>query len=313
MADTDCPGCAAEKKPDSALALARLQRKNEQLASVLSRFMATVVETSGGAHVDAFEQRSHVVDGLDRELARIVGGHTTTDYENSCLVGHRNPNGTIGWFCSGVLIHPRIVLTAGHCFLPANQPNVVALNTADQNALQNAEIIDVRRAVVHPHYIQTHQLSDMTVLILRADAITPPARIATTGELAAGKQVTLVGFGNQDIAATQGFGTKREVNVDIVSIRRAAADNLDADEQRFGYESDYEFVAGGNGFDSCTGDSGGPAYLLVGDTPCAAGLTSRAAHGSPHPCGDGGIYTRIDVHRDFITKVAADAGIVFPG
>jgi endonuclease G len=313
MSDTDCSGCAREKALEPTQALARLQQKNEQLASVLSRFMATVASTTNETRSAAFDRRKVVFGELDRELARIVGGHPTLDYEECCLVGHRNPNGTIDWFCTGVLVHSRIVLTAGHCFRPSNQPNVVALKASNQNALQNAEIIDVRRAVVHPRYIQTHQLSDMTVLVLRTSSGTTPARIATGAEIAAGAQLTLVGFGYEDIGASRGFGVKREVDVDFVSLRRDPADDLDADEQRFGYESDVEFVAGGNGFDSCNGDSGGPAYLMVDGTRSVAGLTSRATHGATHPCGSGGIYTRVDVHLDFIRQVAADAGIGFPG
>jgi endonuclease G len=312
MSDPDCPGCAQKKGLAPDLAFMRLQRKNEQLADVVSRLMANMLGTSQGDRIAAFDQRSVVFGKLERELARIVGGHPTLGYPECCLVGHRNPNGTIGWFCTGVLVHPQIVLTAGHCSTPSNQPNVVALNTTDQNALQNAEILEVRRAVVHPRYIQTHQLSDMTVLVLRTPAATAPVAVATTEELAVAAQVTLVGFGHEDIAASHGFGIKREVEVDLVSLRRTPGDDLDTDEQRFGYESDFEFVAGGKGFDSCNGDSGGPAYLVSDGQRTVAGLTSRAARGASHPCGEGGIYTRVDVHLDFIRQVAADVGIDFP-
>ena len=204
------------------------------------------------------------------------------------------------------------MLTAGHCFLPSNRANVVALSANDQNQLGQAELVNIRRLAVHPTYTQTRQMSDITVIILRTPAQTVPVSIATTAELAVAMSVTLVGFGNEDVNSTKGFGLKREVEVDVTNIRRSAADDLDADEHQLGFESDLEFVAGGKGFDTCNGDSGGPVYLRANGTVKLAGLTSRATETATHKCGDGGIYTRVDVHLKFIRQIASDAGIGNP-
>jgi len=243
------------------------------------------------------------------EAERIVGGVPTNDFPECCLVGKKNPNGTVGWFCSGVLIHPRIVLTAGHCFIPSNRANRIALNASDQNHLQLAELTTVRRMSQHPRYQQTQEFSDMSVIILRTASHVAPVPVASAAEMAAATQTTLVGFGNDDVNSTRGFGVKRKVTVPITQIRRAPADNLDAAEQALGFESDLEFVAGAPGFDTCNGDSGGPAYIFDGENKRLAGLTSRATNAAEHPCGDGGIYTRVDVHLDFVRQVARDAGI----
>jgi endonuclease G len=87
------------------------------------------------------------------------------------------------------------------------------------------------------------------------------------------------------------------------SLRRDVADNLDAEESKYDYESDLEFVAGGKGYDSCNGDSGGPAYIIVDGVRKVAGLTSRATRGATTACGQGGIYTRVDVHLNFIESL----------
>src|SRR5207253_5511293 len=176
---------------------------------------------------------------------------------------------------------------------------MVAFRASNQNPLQNAEIVSVKSAVTNPEYLQSHRLNDITVLVLRKSATTPPASVAGVADLVAARTTTLVGFGNNDPASSKGFGIKREVEVDIVALRRAAGDDLDDDETRYGFESDLELVAGGEGHDSCNGDSGGPAYIKVGNANAVAGLTSRAPDTATSPCGDGGIYTRVDVQRQF--------------
>jgi secreted trypsin-like serine protease len=310
MSEGKCIGCGGTTQEfDAQLAFARLARRHQQLADVVQKLMLPPATRSlAGAAAAAPPDPAH----LARVLARIVGGHPTGGFPDCCLVGHKNPNGTIGWFCSGVLIHPQIVLTAGHCIEADNRANVVALGTSDQNQLSNAELINIRRITVHPRYQQTKQLSDMTVMVLRSAARTAPTTIATPPELNATAKVTLVGFGNDDVNSTKGFGIKREVDVNMISIRRNAADNLDTEEHQFGYESDFEFVAGGEGFDTCNGDSGGPVYIATNGGNKVCGLTSRATEQATHACGDGGIYTRIDVHMDFVRRTAADAGINLP-
>ena len=296
-----CGKCADANEFDAQIAYQRLARKHEQLAQLMARYMSQA----------GVERTVRVENALSMaaEADRIVGGVTTSDFPECCLVGRKNPNGTVGWFCSGALIHPRIVLTAGHCFIPSNRANVVALNASDQNHLQTAELDTVRAMSQHPRYQQTQEFSDISAIILRTRSHVTPVPVASTAEMAAALETTLVGFGNDDVNSTRGFGVKRMVKVPITNIRRAPTDNLDEAEQALGFESDFEFVAGAPGFDTCNGDSGGPAYVFVGEEKRLAGLTSRATNAATHPCGDGGIYTRVDLHLDFVRQVARDAGV----
>jgi endonuclease G len=179
------------------------------------------------------------------------------------------------------------------------------------NNLGEAEVIPAKISVANPKYAQTGY-NDITVIVLKTPATTPSVLIATREELNNSDQVTLVGFGNSDPASTRGFGIKRSVRADIVGIKRSPSDDLSQLEHRYGFESDIELLAGGHGFDSCNGDSGGPGYITVSGIIKVAALTSRGFSGVPRPCGDGGIYTRIDVERDFIVQVASDYGISIP-
>lgn len=274
-----------------------ISAKHQQLSEL---FLDHLIESSQQPE----GYRSARVNQQIKELIRIVGGVPALEgeFNECCLIGTRNVNGTIEWFCTGVLIHPRIVVSAAHCISPVSG-YVVALSTNNQNQLRRAEIVNVRKTIVHPAYTRTGHLHDLSVLILQEEAQTTPVSIGTSDQLNATSEVELVGFGNDDVASSKGFGIKRKVTVDIVSIRRNPNEDLNADEAVFRYESDLEFVAGGKGFDTCNGDSGGPVYIIQGEQRTVAGLTSRATANSVNPCGDGGIYTRLDVHQPFITSI----------
>jgi secreted trypsin-like serine protease len=297
-----CLNCAQGEEPDLRTAIDNLSRKYTQLAEVVARYMSQARLERGTRAANA--------ESMAKLLIRIVGGTETEpgDYPDCCLIGRRFSNGTQSWFCTGVLVHPRVVLTAGHCQDPTFPVNVVALRAVNQAALSDAEIIGVRRVVVNPGYPR-RMGNDISVLILRRDATVDPTPVASPADMAAAETTTLVGFGNNDIQSTKGFGIQRQVEVDITHIRRAAGDDLDEDEETLGFESDLEFVAGGAGYDSCNGDSGGPAYILVGGARKVAGLTSRATEGATTPCGEGGIYTRVDTQREFINEVMKAANI----
>jgi endonuclease G len=289
------------------VALKRLSTKYDELAQIVAATIGDKPLPESAAR--AIRSRRHVPRTVENAIARIVGGVPVAPgaFPECVLVGRRRANGTISWFCSGVLVHPRIVLTAGHCFDPAQPANIVALGVEDQDHLETGELRTVRRMVQHRKY-PTTGFHDISVMVLRRAATVAPVRLATAAELSSAQNTTLVGFGNDDILSTRGFGIKREVTVPITNPVPGGGDD---DETELGYEGDLEFVAGGAGFDSCNGDSGGPAYIDVSGERVVAGLTSRATETARNPCGEGGIYTRTDVHVRFIRNVAARFNITF--
>jgi endonuclease G len=282
--------CSCSGEFDAEIAYARLTKKYDALVDTIGDYFANM--EVGDPHEAARSGRV-----LAEYIYRIVGGMPVQpgEYPECCLVGELYSDGGISWFCTGVLIHPRLVLTARHCVKP-NHTFVVGLNTINQNVLSTAEKITVKKVVAHNDY-------DMAVLVLSQEAQTRPVAIATVDETNDSGSVTLVGFGSDSLSGTIGFGRKRVVTTTINSMRRAVTDDLDADEIRYQYESDYEFVAGGGGHDSCNGDSGGPAYISVNGVLKVAGLTSRPTKGYINPCGEGGIYTRVDGLQDFVNGI----------
>jgi MYXO-CTERM domain-containing protein len=190
--------------------------------------------------------------------------------------------------CTGTLIAPDVVLTAGHC--ADMQPTTVVVDSTDYAATGGIKAT-VKSVTAYPNWETSY---DVSVIVLTAPvAGITPRKIGTSCTFTEGfkdsTMVHLVGFGLTDTAG-QGNNTK---------LNEAMAPVTDADCSGPGgcataVSPGGEFIAGGGGKDSCFGDSGGPVYL---DTPrgtVVVGAVSRGLDGAATPCGGGGIYVRTD-------------------
>jgi hypothetical protein len=208
--------------------------------------------------------------GLTREQggAPIVGGDPVTPGEWPAVVGVNT-----GQICSGTLVAPNLVLTAAHCFDPEPTQAVRVFFGDDMFTGQVVISDDWGR---HPDYCPPTECGDdlrdfAWVRLPMPASVEPILPITQQAEfderMRVGAPMTVVGFGQDDNAVA---GVKREVEVALTGFS----------------DSGREFWAGGDGKDSCSGDSGGPALVQL-DTGAwrLAGVTSRGA-----ACGEGGVY-----------------------
>jgi uncharacterized protein (TIGR03382 family) len=261
---------------------------------------------------DLFEDLTpgDLVWGTDPTIP-VVGGDPVPQGRWDDAVGIVFDGNFVG--CTGTLIGPEVVLTAGHCVVGSNVTHVVV--GSKDSASNQGEVLAVDQVHEYPNSQRT---LDIAVLTLRTASSYPPRAMGiecVLEDLVDGAEVQIVGFG-----ATTEQGNDRNTRLNEVTTEVVDAD---CDQQRVngmlsGCIDDVspggELAAGGDGIDACFGDSGGPLYLLTDRGDFVVGVTSRALAGASFsfPCRDGGIWVRPDAAIDWIEQRAGNRQIVFP-
>ena len=201
--------------------------------------------------------------------------------------------------CTGTLIAPDVVLTAGHCIDGA--PYEVIVDTIDYGR-PGGERIRVAWARAYPSWQQRY---DVGVLMLDQPATFAKPRIVTSactarGLLDSGRHVQIVGFGLANIEDFDINTRLHQASVPITDPTCTLDPACNPDVAPHG-----EFMAGGHGADSCFGDSGGPVYVDTEDGHGHAllGIVSRGLALPAAPCGNGGVYVRVDKVISWIQSV----------
>jgi hypothetical protein len=248
---------------------------------------------------------------------RILGGVSDRDNEFPDCVAIGSDE---EWACSGTLVSPNVVITAGHCY-----PNFAKQVFIGSSIFGRGEVIAVKRAVRHPDYGKGGRHNDITVLLLEREVTSvKPRRIAPSGTIDQATNARLVGYGTTNSMGSTGFGIRRKVDIPLASTNcRGLSDSVRA---RYGCDEDLELVAADPlaRIDTCRGDSGGSLLVEVEGEWMLAGITSRATRetmNSGRLCGGGGIYGRADRYEAWIRSIPGgiwserkgDAGLTDPG
>jgi hypothetical protein len=207
---------------------------------------------------------------------KIVGGRVETGYPavGALLTAD-------GGLCTGTVVARRWVLTAAHCVEGGVDGAVFAFgHTVDAPS----RVIDVTGGRAHPQYDGERIVNDIALVRLASDAPVEPLPMVSSLDGTEGADLTFVGFGVTS-GRTGDSGTKRSVVIPLAEL----------DATTFMYT-----VRGRN---TCSGDSGGPAFLLQNGVPVVAGVTSYG----DASCRQYGVDTRVDVYRDWIDPIIGAA------
>ena len=178
--------------------------------------------------------------------------------------------------CTGTLVAPDVVITAGHC--SEIDPIEIVADTIDY--ADGGEHVDVASVAAYPGWQTGFDVA--AIVLAHPVASATPRAIATDCALARGEDVQIVGF-----------GMTRTSDPSNTALHQATTQVIDPNCTdtagcRAMIAPDGELVAGDAAAASCFGDSGGP--VIIGDSVVA--LVSRGVSGDA-ACS-GAIYTRLD-------------------
>jgi secreted trypsin-like serine protease len=206
-------------------------------------------------------------------------------------------DGVPSFRCSGTLIAPTIVLTAGHCAGEAGEFSGVRIFTESdvengKNNFPNAGPNTIEAAEWRAHPLFTESaffLHDVGVIRL-----TKAVKLSTSqlGRLPTADQLDALRPGSSTVFTAVGYGLQRinPVFVEDELIRMRAEPHL-IQINTPGFSGDFSLLLSNNASTggTCFGDSGGPNFL--GRSNVIAGVTSFGLNGT---CGGTGGVFRLD-------------------
>ncbi|MEM7156575.1 MAG: trypsin-like serine protease [Myxococcota bacterium] len=183
--------------------------------------------------------------------------------------------------CTGTLVHPEIVIYAAHCGTAWERVYLGSRGTGGS--------VDIDECHRSPRWGEPGGDFAYCRLAEAVDdvPVVPILRPDEAWVLAPGHEVTIVGYGVNDRGAP--CGSKLEATTEIQAIE------------------DGEVDLGREGVDACFGDSGGPAFIRLGDGSWR--VFGAASHGDAE-CRGQTAYTDASMHIDW---VQSHAEVVLPG
>jgi hypothetical protein len=126
-----------------------------------------------------------------------------------------------GGACSGVVVAPRAVLTAGHCLPKGKQIRVYA--PSPETPQDTPHLIVPSASAVHPAYVQNavgarHRSVDLGLIRLPQALPAPftPALLATSSAPGAGESIAVAGEGLSEEGVARSSGKPRSVSLSVV-------------------------------------------------------------------------------------------------
>jgi hypothetical protein len=231
----------------------------------------------------------------DRSYPIINGQEDTSDAHQAVVALMSN----VG-MCSGTLISKRVVLTAAHCVEGAQVDQFHVFFGND--IFQGSEVRRVSEISVYPQYDNQKLTGDIALIRMSSDApfgVTPiphlPSSLAITS-VDIGTSLEYVGFGE---TASGDTGVKMTMTNDLDWIcvqsggcyhagNPGAENTICQDQEPSGL---------------CSGDSGGPAFIIRDGIEYVAGISSYVGE----DCLYFGCSTKVDEYSEFVEEFVGGA------
>jgi secreted trypsin-like serine protease len=217
--------------------------------------------------------------------ASIVGGSTATIEQFPYLAYIEAGNSHRGFACTGSVVAPRVVLTAGHCVedvetgtfsKPAEYK--VAIGVANPKLASAENVYDVVATHAFPNFDPGIVHGDAALLILSRPTSAPPLAIAGTAEAAlyeGGASVAVAGWGVTQAENRQAPSNMRTTTMTVQK-------DTTCSRKTKGFYADYSAAVQlcllstpKKTSGTCFGDSGGPAVATRPDgTPVELAIIS---------------------------------------
>jgi trypsin len=200
------------------------------------------------------------------------------------------------WSCTGTLIAPNVVLTAGHCSsvdaglvgTPITWPAQLIDVRIGSHRDGDGERVPVRRVTAHQNYLATSGY-DISLLHLSRNSTKAPVKVAgaaETGIWSPGTLETIVGWG-----VTEEGGDAPDV---LQEAQVPITTNAYCDGAYGNFDARTMVCAGypEGGVDTCQGDSGGPMFGRLADGTLRVVGTTSFGEGCARP-NRPGVYGRV--------------------
>ncbi len=253
-----------------------------------------------GALLAAFAAALLLAGALPEPAGAIVGGDLVraSDHARRWTVKVESSKGEL---CTGVVLGPRIILTAAHCVLVGGRFSIVALDAG-----MRRRSIAVTHVVAHESFLpgrtpSTQPGVDLALLRL-AEALPPGTQPVTMGgALGMGETLTIAGFG-------LGQEDRRQTARTLRQSRLMSAGSYTSSNSVV-VAVDMNNLGQAPGAGACRGDSGGPitrgganSNELVGIVSWSSGPTNQRVR---KVCGGYTAITPVAPHLEWINSRAA--------
>ena len=293
-----------------AATLASPMRKGALTIAAAVACFGVCLLAAGGASAARSEPKAH---------ASIIGGRQATIEELPALAYLEGENAAGGYACSGTVVAPRLVLTAGHCVQDIESGEItpaatlaVATGVADLTQIGPTNVSRVSEAFVYPHFDPGQLTGDAGLLVLTAPVAAPPIRLAGSadgGLLAAGTQVTIAGWGLTSAKAKEGSPV---LKLGLSKVEPTGTCRSKSSRYYPFYTPAQQLCALDAPTDkvsACHGDSGGPAIAAGADgLPAEIGIVSTGGPNCSRSLPN--VFTRVDLVSGWVNRwiAAVEAG-----